>query len=332
MERDLYALGRLTRDFPRRRRARRRSVRQDAQARAHQRALLAHAGRSTDRRLRVHRSVLQPGALALDARLPLAGAVRGALPHHVDRAGSRLALRVHRTRGAPRRSAGPSCTPASATHAHATPRELVHRVARELAHAGWQPRRSPPTTDPKFRARDFGHAVQALGDRHRFIRAGRPNSNAASSASSSPSSKSAGAPPSPARWSPRPPPSSTTSSCTSSTTTSTAPTPASSRARGSRTAATSSARRRWSMLCCSAMSMKRAAVVRTCRAKAPAESAISPAQTVSRVRATSPHGHAWLPPAPSCCPPPFRPRPGPAAPLGAPRQPRGEPRRRHAPD
>jgi transposase InsO family protein len=54
---------------------------------------------------------------------------------------------------------------------------LVHRVAAELAQAGWK--LSEVTTDngSEFRARDFRAAVQALGARQRFIRAGRPNSN-----------------------------------------------------------------------------------------------------------------------------------------------------------
>jgi transposase InsO family protein len=56
-------------------------------------------------------------------------------------------------------------------------RELLHRVAAELAAAGW--RLGEVTTDngSEFRAKDFGATVQRLGGRQRFIRAGRPNSN-----------------------------------------------------------------------------------------------------------------------------------------------------------
>jgi len=56
-------------------------------------------------------------------------------------------------------------------------RELLHRIAHELASAGWK--LSEVTTDngSEFRAKDFGRAVAALGARQRFIRAGRPNSN-----------------------------------------------------------------------------------------------------------------------------------------------------------
>ncbi|HZC14234.1 MAG TPA: integrase core domain-containing protein [Thermoleophilaceae bacterium] len=56
-------------------------------------------------------------------------------------------------------------------------RELVHRVARELKAAGW--RLQEVTTDhgSEFRSRQFGDAVDELGARQRFIKAGRPNSN-----------------------------------------------------------------------------------------------------------------------------------------------------------
>jgi transposase InsO family protein len=54
--------------------------------------------------------------------------------------------------------------------------QLLHRVAHELAQAGWK--LSEVTTDngSEFRAKDFGAAVARLGARQRFIRAGRPNS------------------------------------------------------------------------------------------------------------------------------------------------------------
>ena len=56
-------------------------------------------------------------------------------------------------------------------------RELLHRVARELKAAGW--RLGEVTTDngSEFRSREFGQAVEQLGSRQRFIKAGRPNSN-----------------------------------------------------------------------------------------------------------------------------------------------------------
>jgi len=56
-------------------------------------------------------------------------------------------------------------------------RELLHRVARELSAAGW--RLGEVTTDngSEFRSKHFGQAVDELGARQRFIKAGRPNSN-----------------------------------------------------------------------------------------------------------------------------------------------------------
>jgi transposase InsO family protein len=56
-------------------------------------------------------------------------------------------------------------------------RELVHRVARELAQAGWKLTELTTDNGSEFRARDFGQTVRAVGARQRFIRAGRPNSN-----------------------------------------------------------------------------------------------------------------------------------------------------------
>ena len=55
--------------------------------------------------------------------------------------------------------------------------ELVHRMARELRAAGW--RLGQVTTDngSEFRSRDFGSAVEALGAKQWFIKAGNPNSN-----------------------------------------------------------------------------------------------------------------------------------------------------------
>ena len=56
-------------------------------------------------------------------------------------------------------------------------RELVHRVAAELAAAGWQLTEVTTDNGSEFGAKDFGAAVRRVGARQRFIRAGRPNSN-----------------------------------------------------------------------------------------------------------------------------------------------------------
>jgi len=56
-------------------------------------------------------------------------------------------------------------------------RELLHRVARELAAAGWKLREVTTDNGSEFRARHFRDGVDELGARQRFIRAGRPNSN-----------------------------------------------------------------------------------------------------------------------------------------------------------
>ena len=56
-------------------------------------------------------------------------------------------------------------------------RELLHRVAGELAAAGWKLREVTSDNGSEFRAKEFGEAVDRLGARQRFIKAGRPNSN-----------------------------------------------------------------------------------------------------------------------------------------------------------
>ena len=56
-------------------------------------------------------------------------------------------------------------------------RELLHRVAAELAAAGWKLREVTTDNGSEFRAREFRDTVTELGARQRFIRAGRPNSN-----------------------------------------------------------------------------------------------------------------------------------------------------------
>jgi len=104
-------------------------------------------------------------------------------------------------------------------------RELHHRVAAELAAAGWKLQEVTTDNGSEFRANDFGAAVARLGARQRFIPPGAPTATAASNASSSPSSKSAGAQPSLDHRSHEAPPSPATSTSTSPTTTTTAPTP-----------------------------------------------------------------------------------------------------------
>jgi transposase InsO family protein len=56
-------------------------------------------------------------------------------------------------------------------------RELLHRVARELKAAGWKLAEVTSDNGSEFRSREFGDAVEQLGARQRFIKAGRPNSN-----------------------------------------------------------------------------------------------------------------------------------------------------------
>jgi transposase InsO family protein len=56
-------------------------------------------------------------------------------------------------------------------------RELLHRVAAELAAAGWKLQEVTTDNGSEFRAREFRDTVTELGARQRFIRAGRPNSN-----------------------------------------------------------------------------------------------------------------------------------------------------------
>lgn len=56
-------------------------------------------------------------------------------------------------------------------------RELLHRVAAELAQAGWKLREVTTDNGSEFRAQAFRHTVTGLGARQRFIRTGRPNSN-----------------------------------------------------------------------------------------------------------------------------------------------------------
>ena len=53
----------------------------------------------------------------------------------------------------------------------------MHRVARELKAAGWKLGEVTTDNGSEFRAREFGAAVEALGARQRFIKAGRPDSN-----------------------------------------------------------------------------------------------------------------------------------------------------------
>jgi transposase InsO family protein len=54
---------------------------------------------------------------------------------------------------------------------------LLHRVARELKAAGWRLREVTTDNGSEFRSGQFREAVEQIGARHRFIKAGRPNSN-----------------------------------------------------------------------------------------------------------------------------------------------------------
>jgi transposase InsO family protein len=54
---------------------------------------------------------------------------------------------------------------------------LLHRVAAELKAAGWKLHEVTTDNGSEFRSKDFGQAVEQLGARQRFIKAGRPNSN-----------------------------------------------------------------------------------------------------------------------------------------------------------
>lgn len=56
-------------------------------------------------------------------------------------------------------------------------RQLLHRVAAELAAAGWKLREVTTDNGSEFRSREFRDTATTLGARQRFIRAGRPNSN-----------------------------------------------------------------------------------------------------------------------------------------------------------
>jgi transposase InsO family protein len=56
-------------------------------------------------------------------------------------------------------------------------RELLHRVASELAAAGWKLQEVTTDNGSEFRAKQFRGGVERIGARQRFIRAGRPNSN-----------------------------------------------------------------------------------------------------------------------------------------------------------
>ena len=48
-------------------------------------------------------------------------------------------------------------------------------MARELKAAGWRLQEVTTDNGSEFRSREFGPAVEALGARQRFIKAGNPN-------------------------------------------------------------------------------------------------------------------------------------------------------------
>ncbi len=54
---------------------------------------------------------------------------------------------------------------------------LVHQVARELSQAGWELKAVSTDNGSEFRSQQFRGAVLEVGAKHRFIHAGRPQSN-----------------------------------------------------------------------------------------------------------------------------------------------------------
>jgi len=66
-------------------------------------------------------------------------------------------------------------TPVNPAVRHTT--ALVERVARELAAAGWKLRAVSTDNGSEFRGAPFTQAVHRRGAEHRFIRAGRPQTN-----------------------------------------------------------------------------------------------------------------------------------------------------------
>jgi transposase InsO family protein len=87
----------------------------------------------------------------------------------------------------PRRIAAELARPSGYTWAdlHATPHNpdarftsaLLRRVHRELVAAGWQVERITTDNGSEFRSRTFRETAAELGVKHRFIHAGRPQSN-----------------------------------------------------------------------------------------------------------------------------------------------------------
>jgi len=55
--------------------------------------------------------------------------------------------------------------------------QLAHRVASDLTHWGWTWRAATTDNGNEYRAHQFGDTMTELGVEHRFIRAGRPQSN-----------------------------------------------------------------------------------------------------------------------------------------------------------
>ena len=53
------------------------------------------------------------------------------------------------------------------------------RVAGELTKAGWKLKAISTDNGSEFKSADFGRAVSQVGAKHRFIRAGRPQTNGA---------------------------------------------------------------------------------------------------------------------------------------------------------
>ncbi len=55
--------------------------------------------------------------------------------------------------------------------------QLAHRVAADLTHNGWEWTAATTDNGNEFRAALFGDTLEALGVEHRYIRAGRPQTN-----------------------------------------------------------------------------------------------------------------------------------------------------------
>ena len=71
---------------------------------------------------------------------------------------------------------GPNSQPPATTRPAITS-ELAHRVAADLTTNGWTWKAASTDNGNEFRARLFADTLESLGVEHRFIKAGRPQSN-----------------------------------------------------------------------------------------------------------------------------------------------------------